>query len=206
MVLHTLHEDQVEMRLRSLATCLALMSPSAVHAGDRAERLRNGVRALGDVRPELIDDAVEAAMVSETPDWSAEFLLGLAYQESRFEPRQQTGLVCGPMQVSPRDLEENDRFCGGSRLYTRMCWERAREQCHMWSQDMTLAFQAAVRELDWWLQRGGGSSRAALTGRACGHFRGCGKSWFIENIRCSETRIRAGRNDVCRYRRPPANN
>lgn len=195
------------MRLRRLALALALLLPGIpAQADDRAEHLRETVLALGDVRPELVADAVEAAMIAETEDWPAEFLLALAYQESRLEPglnvHQRAGQACGAMQVSPRDLEENDGFCGGSKLYGRACRLRARDQCHMWSQDVTLAFQAGVRELDWWLQRSGNRRGAALTGRACGHFRGCGKAWFITNVRCTESRIRTGRT-VCRYRRPP---
>lgn len=198
------------MRLRRLALALALLLPgipSRAAADDRTEHLRGSVLALGDVRPELVPDAVEAALIAETEDWPAEFLLALAYQESRLEPglnmRQRAGQACGALQVSPRDLEENEAFCGGRLLYSRGCRLRAQDQCHMWSQDVTLAFQAGVRELDWWMGRGG-SKGAALTGRACGHFRGCGKAWFIANVRCTESRIRTGRQDACQYRRPVA--
>lgn len=195
--------------LRRLALTLALLLPgipSPASADDRRMRLRGAVLALGDVRTELVSDAVEAALIAETEDWSAEFLLALAYQESRLEPglnmRQRAGQACGALQVSPRDLEENDAFCGGSFLYSRGCHLRAQDQCRMWSQDVTLAFQVGVRELEWWLQRSGGHRSAALTGRACGHFKGCGKAWFIENVRCTEMRIRTGR-PVCRYKQPP---
>lgn len=195
--------------LRRLALALALLLPgipSRAAADDRAERLRGSVLALGDVRPELVPDAVEAALIAETDDWPAEFLLALAYQESRLDPgenvHQRKGPCCGALQVSPRDLEENGGFCGGTRIGSTACRLRASDQCHMWAQDVTLGFQAGVRELDWWLKRSGNRRSVALTGRACGHFRDCGKDWFIQNIRCTESRIRTGHQDACQYRRP----
>jgi hypothetical protein len=196
----------VDVRLRRLVMALSLLLPGVpARADERADRLRESVIRLGDVRPELVDDAVEAALMWETEDWSAEFLLALAYQESRLEPDlnagQRHGLACGALQVSPRDLIENDAVCGGRRLWSRGCAAMAHDQCHMWSQDTRLAFGAAVRELDEWLGKAGNRRDTALIGRACGHFRGCGKAWFLANVRCSEARIRAGR-PVCRYRPP----
>jgi hypothetical protein len=186
----------------ALAAMSLLGGQQQAVADDRTASLVENVRRLGDVRPELVPDAVDAALVSETPDWPAEFLLALAYQESRLEPGQRTGLTCGALQVSPRDLEENDQWCGGLRLYSRSCRERASEQCQMWAQDTTLGFQAAVRELDWWLGRRG-DRRSAMIGRACGgQSSGCGKGWFLENVRCTEGRIRTGRN-VCQYHQAP---
>ncbi len=194
------------MRLRALAVGLGLLSTQPAMADDRSDRLEANVLRLGDVRPELVGDAVEAALAAETEAWPAEFLLGLAYQESRLEPTNQTGRVCGAMQVAPMYLPENIRACGGGRVASWDCQRRVHDRCRMWARDTMLAFQDGVAELDAWLAVTHGDRTMALVGRACGYtggrIRRCGKAWFIANVRCSEARIRMGR-PVCRYHSPP---
>lgn len=153
-----------------MVASLALLLPSAAIAEDRAERLRVRVLALGDVRPELIDDAVVAALGVETDDVPAELLLSLAWWESRLEPSLRNGHVCGALQVKPEDV--------GERSF--------RDACHRWSQDTWQGFKAGADELELWLGHSHRSLYVALRARACGWIglsRGCGKGWWIDRVR-----------------------
>lgn len=158
------------MRLPALAASLALLVPRVASADDRAERLRAGVLALGDVRSELIDDAVTAAIGVEAPAVPAELLLSLAWWESRLEPGLRNGRVCGALQVKPEDV--------GERSF--------RDACHRWAQDTWLGFQAGADELHTWLRHAHGDMTIALRGRACGWTgltQECGKKWWVDRVR-----------------------
>ncbi len=107
---------------------------------------------MGDVRPGLIDDAVDAAIGVEGEGVSAELLLSLAWRESRFEPDVRYGRVCGALQVVPEDVGERDH----------------RDACHRWAQDTWQGFEAGAREIRQWLGYAHGNLYLALRGRACG--------------------------------------
>jgi len=166
------------MRSLSIGLGLILLS-SGAEADPRADRLRTGLRRMGDVRPELIDDAVTAALGVETQRVSAELLLSLAWWESRLEPDLRTGRVCGALQVRPEDVGESNH----------------RDACHRWSQDTWLGFQAGADELEAWLRHSRGDMARALRGRACGWSglrHGCGKRWWVDRVR-NTTRMLGGK-------------
>lgn len=173
----SLRRKQVDVRLGSLAASLVLMLPVAASADERSDRLRDRVLALGDVRPELIDDAVTAAIDVETESVSAELLLALAWWESRLEPGLRTGRVCGALQVKPEDVGERSH----------------RDACHRWAQDTWQGFRAGADELTTWLRHSHGNMSLALRGRACGWTglrHGCGKKWWIDRVRLTARRLK----------------
>jgi hypothetical protein len=160
---------------------IALASTTA-RADARADRLRANARDLPDVRAELVDDAVDAALATETRAVSAELLLSIAWSESRLEPGQRTGIVCGALQVNPTDIGE------------------PRASCRLWAAYTYFGFAAGVRELEVMLAeaRVHGDLRLALLYRACGNhaFDGtCAKiqwpRWVLERARALRRASRA---------------
>lgn len=119
----------------------------------RATTIRANAHDLPDVRVELVDAAVDAALEVETPTVPAETLLAIAWGESRMEPGQRTGVVCGAMQVNPIDLD------------------LPRAACDVWARDTHQGFAAGARELAIMLadHRVHGDIRKALLYRACGN-------------------------------------
>jgi len=157
-----------------LAIITTLLLSNQALADDRSDRLRANVWALPDVRPELVDEAVDAALAVETKHVTAELLLALAWGESRMEPGLHTGFVCGALQVNPADIDE------------------PHSQCKVWANDQVEGFAAGVKELEMMLldHRVHGSLERALLYRACGNsaFNGtCSKKkwprWVIERTR-----------------------
>lgn len=147
-----------------------MLAGSPVMADQREDAIRANAMRLPDVRPELLEDAITAALGVETPDVPAELLLALAWHESRFEPGLRTGKVCGALQVVPAEVGERD----------------ARDACHRWSQDTWQGFEAGAKELRIWLKHAHGDMAIALRGRACGWVgltQSCGKEWWIRLVR-----------------------
>lgn len=132
---------------------LSLLRCSTVFADPRSDNLRAHVRALPDVRPVLVNDAVDAALTVETPDIPASLLLSIAWSESRFEPGLRTGRVCGALQVNPHDIGQD------------------RRECLAWAHSTVLGFAAGVTELRMLLSdpRVHGNLYRALGYRACGN-------------------------------------
>jgi len=104
------------------------------------------------VREGLTDAAFEAAVAVETDRIKASLLLAIAWGESRFDPAEVTGRVCGIMQVNPVDIG-----------YTHAA-------CAAWKFDVRSGFLAGVDELETMLAdpRVNGNIRKALLYRACG--------------------------------------
>lgn len=141
------------MRLRLTLAALAALSSTA-HADGRLDALQAAARALPDVRPAQANAAAKAALAAETPRVSAELVLAVEWGESRFEPNERVGVVCGIMQVAPK--------------YMGLPYART---CRLWELDVLAATRAGVLEIEQDLDdpRVHGNMRRALLYRACGN-------------------------------------
>ena len=139
-------------RALTLVTLAALSG--AAHADGRLQALQAAARALPDVRPAQANAAAKAALEAETPRVSAELVLSVMWGESRFEPNERVGIVCGVMQVSP--------------AYMGLPYGKT---CRLWEHDLLAATRAGVFEIEQDLDdpRVRGDMTRALLYRACGN-------------------------------------
>lgn len=114
---------------------------------------------LPDVRPDLVDPFVDAAVAESTPRVPAALVVALGWGESRFDPSVRTGSVCGVMQVNPVDIGHPHK------------------ECDQWTKDVQAGVHAGVVEIEMLLadSRVKGNLYAALLYRACGNVAFTGK-------------------------------
>lgn len=136
--------------MRSAIALSLLLSTAS--ADSRSDRMRQVNRNLPDVREGLADQAFDAAIEVETDRLPASLLLSIAWGESRFDPTEVTGRVCGIMQVNPVDIGYTHTACDAWRISVRS------------------GFLAGIEELEMMLadRRVHGDLRKALLYRACG--------------------------------------
>ena len=122
-------------------------------ASGRAEHLSS---SLTEMVPTISKNAAwgnaAGAMWAETPDISAELLLGLAYVESRYTP-EATSRVTGavrstgvPPWRNPPDDVHGPYFCGVTQVQAGMSWGKCLEL-----RGLANAYLAAAHELTLWL-------------------------------------------------------
>lgn len=109
--------------------------------------------ALPDVKPGLIELAIDAALEVATDEIPAPLLVSLAWSESRFEARTHDHTGCGVLQVDPKDI--------GAPV----------SLCRVWGASMLAGMAAGVVELEMLLgdRRVHHDLRLALQYRACGN-------------------------------------
>lgn len=121
---------------------------------------------LPDVKPGLIDDAIDAALNMQTREVSAALIVALCWAESRCDPHVITGTHCGVLQVDPKDLGAPASLC------------------EVWTSSTLAGIAAGVVELEMLL----GDSRVHHDLRLALQYRACGNAVF--DWTCSEAKLR----------------
>ncbi len=114
----------------------------------RAAGLRQAIVSLPDVRPDVVEPAVQGALLAETDRVPAELIIAISWGETRLIATTVTGSACGPMS----SIRRNRRQCNAVLNYTD-------------------GYRAGVEELESHLRdrRIRGNIRLALLYFACGN-------------------------------------
>lgn len=94
-----------------------------------------------------------AAKAAETPNISAELLLGLAFVESRYQPLATSRMENGvrktgiPTWKSPRSNVSGPYFCGVTQVMAEMSWNKCVK-----FRNIFYAYKKATTELELWLK------------------------------------------------------
>lgn len=166
---------------RAALTLVILGLSSSAHADLRKAGMRRALRELGDAKPELMDQALEAALDIETrgdiPGLDAPMILAIAWAESRFEPG--VGHLCGVMQVSPKSMGLPHSVCPRWRVSVRAGMEAGIQHLRMLLDDV---------------RRVRGDLDRALEYRACGgkaFTKACLKRPWLGRVKKIADRLRA---------------
>ena len=139
---------------------------------------------------------VEAASAAATDEVSAELLLGIAFVESRFDPRavsrvegrtRKTGAYLSTS--APAGLDHSaSLYCGPLQTYAAS-WSAC-----VAMRQLDVAYRAAATEIHQWLRdpRVRGSTARALAGHGCGNFgvRTGQCNGYPQRVRGMEQRLR----------------
>lgn len=110
-----------------------------------------------------------AAQIAATDEVPAEVLLGMAFVESRYQPRAVSRLDRGrrivgvPTWTDPPDAVSGPYFCGVVQVEAGRSWRRCKE-----FQNIFVAYRTAVQELTLWIRYSHGNIENALGGYGCG--------------------------------------